>query len=105
VDLTRENVNEVVDRHGFVGEIDSLSLDLDGVDYWIWQALTVVNPRVVVIEYLDILGPDRSRTEVEIEACFSHGKSATARDVGFQKWSTCPRSRSDKWRCQEPCRR
>jgi hypothetical protein len=60
--ITRENVNAVVDRHGFVGEIDLLSLDLDGVDYWIWKALTVVNPRVVVLEYQDILGPDRSWT-------------------------------------------
>ena len=28
-----------------------LSIDIDSTDYWIWEALTVINPRVVVIEY------------------------------------------------------
>ena len=44
------------------GEIDLLSLDLDGIDWWILDALTVVGPRVLVIEYQDILGPDRPWT-------------------------------------------
>ena len=60
--VTRESINELISGNGFVGEIDLLSLDLDGVDYWIWKAITVVNPRVVVLEYNDILGPDRAWT-------------------------------------------
>lgn len=60
--IARDNVNNVVRSHGFEGPIDLLSLDLDGVDYWIWEALTVVEPRVVVVEYQDILGPERSWT-------------------------------------------
>jgi hypothetical protein len=60
--ITRENVNEIVANAGFAGEIDLLSLDMDGVDYWIWEALEVVNPRVVVLEYQDILGPDVALT-------------------------------------------
>lgn len=39
-----------------------VSLDLDGVDYWIWDALTAIQPRVVILEYQDILGPDDSLT-------------------------------------------
>ncbi|MCX5829848.1 MAG: hypothetical protein NTV58_17915, partial [Deltaproteobacteria bacterium] len=27
-----------------------MSMDIDGNDYWIWDALTVVEPRVVIIE-------------------------------------------------------
>lgn len=60
--ITRDNVNEIMVSQGFGGEIDLLSLDLDGVDYWIWKALTACSPRVVVLEYQDILGPERSWT-------------------------------------------
>ena len=49
--VTRENVPALIQEHGFAGEIDVLSLDLDGVDFWVWQALDCIKPRVVVIEY------------------------------------------------------
>lgn len=48
--VTRENVNALVRDAGLQGEIDLLSIDLDGYDYWIWDALEVVRPRVVIIE-------------------------------------------------------
>ena len=48
--LTRENVNDVVLGAGFEGEIDLLSVDVDGNDYWLWDALECVNPRLVVVE-------------------------------------------------------
>lgn len=60
--ITRENINVLISEAGFAGDIDLLILDLDGVDYWILEALNVVRPRVVVVEYQDILGPDRSVT-------------------------------------------
>ena len=49
--ITRENINELFIKCGFEGEIDLLSIDIDGNDYHIWQAINVVRPRVVVIEY------------------------------------------------------
>lgn len=60
--LTRENVNAVIRDAGYSGEIDLLSLDIDGVDYWLWEALQVVAPRIVVLEYNHLLGPDASRS-------------------------------------------
>jgi hypothetical protein len=60
--VTRDNVNDLLTSNRLAGDIDLLSLDLDGVDYWIWNAITAVSPRVVVVEYQDILGPDRSWT-------------------------------------------
>lgn len=60
--VTRDGVNDLLTANGFAGGIDLLSLDLDGVDYWIWEAVTAVSPRVVVLEYQDILGPDRRWT-------------------------------------------
>ncbi|MEM7118207.1 MAG: hypothetical protein AAF614_37615 [Chloroflexota bacterium] len=49
--ITAENVNDLIAKNGFGGEIDLFSLDMDGVDYWIWKALTCIQPRVVVVEY------------------------------------------------------
>lgn len=60
--LTLGNVNQVIEDHGFTGEVDLLSIDVDGVDYWLWDAINVVTPRVVVVEYQDILGPNLSLT-------------------------------------------
>jgi hypothetical protein len=60
--ITRENVNELLKQNGFVGPVDLLSLDLDGVDYWIWQAIEVIRPRVVIAEVQCIWGADRSVT-------------------------------------------
>lgn len=60
--ITRATVNDLITTNGFAGDIDLLSLDLDGVDYWIWEAIEAVTPRVVVLEYQDILGPERTWT-------------------------------------------
>jgi hypothetical protein len=49
--ITRDNVNDLVRQAGLEGPIDFFSLDMDGVDYWIWEALEVVQPRVVVVEF------------------------------------------------------
>ncbi|HVG23371.1 MAG TPA: hypothetical protein VND45_04395 [Thermoanaerobaculia bacterium] len=58
--ITRDNVNEIITSNGISGEIDLLCIDIDGNDYWIWDAINAVTPSVVLIEYQDILGPDRS---------------------------------------------
>ena len=60
--ITMENVDALVEEHGFSGEVDLLSLDLDGVDYWIWKGLTNVAPRVVVAEFNWGWGSDESMT-------------------------------------------
>ncbi|MCS6815611.1 MAG: hypothetical protein NZ772_18820, partial [Cyanobacteria bacterium] len=60
--VTAEAVNDLITQHGFAGDIDLLSLDLDGVDYWIWRAITCVNPRVVVVEFNNLWGADQAVT-------------------------------------------
>src|SRR5262249_15839571 len=35
--ITAENVNELISRGGVSGDVDLLSLDIDGNDYWIWK--------------------------------------------------------------------
>lgn len=48
--VTAENINALVSDAGLNSEIDVLSIDIDGNDYWIWKALNVITPNVVIIE-------------------------------------------------------
>jgi hypothetical protein len=58
--VTAENINTIFSQTGFVGEIDTLCIDIDFNDYWVWKAIEVVTPRVVVIEYNCALRPPLS---------------------------------------------
>jgi len=55
-----ENINDLILENGCEGEIDLLSIDIDGNDYWIWEAITACSPRLVIIEYNSLFGPDRA---------------------------------------------
>lgn len=48
--ITAENIDEIIAGH-FQGEIGMLCVDIDGNDYYIWDAIRTVNPQLVVIEY------------------------------------------------------
>lgn len=48
--VTAENINKLVEDAGLSGDIDVLSIDIDGNDYWVWNALEQVSPNVVIIE-------------------------------------------------------
>ena len=60
--ITRENINQLLRENEMQGEIDLLSIDIDGIDYWVWQAIDAISPRVVVVEYQCIWGPEKSVT-------------------------------------------
>ena len=49
--ITTDNSNELIGKERIIGMIDLLSIDIDGNDYHIWETITCVKPRVVVIEY------------------------------------------------------
>lgn len=48
--ITAENINQLLRTYEVPQEFDLLSIDIDGNDYWVWQAISH-RPRVVVIEY------------------------------------------------------
>ena len=60
--VTADNVNQLIEQAGFGGEIGVLSIDVDGVDYWLWRAVRAVSPRLVVIEYNASFGVPRAVT-------------------------------------------
>lgn len=72
--ISRENVNDMLRTHGFTGELDFLSMDIDGVDYWVWEALTACSPRVMALEYNWLFGSERAVT-VPYDSDFEIGVS------------------------------
>lgn len=49
--ITVENADALISELARSQELDLLSIDIDTIDYWIWQAIRTVKPRLVVIEY------------------------------------------------------
>lgn len=75
--VTAESVDSLIRGYGFDGEIDLLSLDMDGNDYWVWKAMESVSPRVVVAEYTWTWGPTESKS-VPYKADFTNPPRASA---------------------------
>ena len=58
--VTRENIDELITAAGFAGPLGILSIDIDGNDYWVWDAIKSVDPAIVICEYNPILGDMRA---------------------------------------------
>jgi hypothetical protein len=54
------NIRDLFDRGHVPDQIDVLSIDIDSFDYWLWQAVDWISPRLVVIEYNASFGPGRA---------------------------------------------
>ena len=57
--ITRGNVNQLIETQNFSEDVGLLHIDLDGNDYYIWKAINVIRPIVVIVEYNSIFGPNR----------------------------------------------
>ena len=55
-------VNRLLEKTGFAGEVDFMSIDIDSIDYWLLDAIEVTQARVLVMEYNAHFGPDRTVT-------------------------------------------
>jgi hypothetical protein len=60
--VTRENINALIGGAGIQGDIGLLSIDIDGNDYWLMEAIEVISPRIVIVEYNSHFGPDHAIT-------------------------------------------
>ncbi|MGZ6315219.1 MAG: hypothetical protein ACXWNI_06290 [Candidatus Limnocylindrales bacterium] len=56
--ITRDNINKTIAGAGISGDIGILSIDIDGNDYWVLEAIDVVSPRILIAEYNSTFGPD-----------------------------------------------
>jgi hypothetical protein len=55
--VTKDNINDLLASNGIAGDIGLLSVDVDGNDYWIWQAIDTISARIVICEYNSQFGP------------------------------------------------
>ena len=54
--VTRENINALIKAE----DLDVLSIDVDGMDFWLWKAFDRTQPRLVVMEYNASFGGEES---------------------------------------------
>jgi hypothetical protein len=54
--ITKENINQLIIASGLIDEIGILSVDIDGNDYWVWQAINCIKPQIVIAEYNSAFG-------------------------------------------------
>lgn len=60
--ITKDNINQLISEESFEKNIGLLHIDIDGNDYWIWKALKVVEPVIMILEYNSIFGYERAIT-------------------------------------------
>jgi len=57
--ITAENIESIFQELKVPVEFDLLSIDIDGNDYWVWEAIKQYRPRVVVAEYNAFFGSEQ----------------------------------------------
>jgi len=68
--IDRENINQIITENGFAGELGILSIDIDGNDYWVMEAINCVNPSIIICEYNPIFG-DKYPITIPYDSSFS----------------------------------
>jgi hypothetical protein len=71
--IDRDNINELIRAAGIEGDIGLLSVDIDGNDYWVLEAIDVVSPRILVTEYNSVFGAEAAVT-VPYDPAFVRGE-------------------------------
>ncbi len=90
--ITAENINSLFEKYAVPGEFDLLSIDIDGQDFHVWNALSdKYKPRVVVIEtnyeifsHIDVV--QKYDVNWQWDGTHRHGSSILAlRNLGLKK--------------------
>jgi len=72
--ITKDNINSIISSNGIAGDIGILSVDIDGIDYWVWNEISCINPRIVICEYNSLFGANHAVT-VPYDEKFQIGKA------------------------------
>jgi len=60
--VTRENVDSLIADWAANQEIGLLHIDVDGNDYWLWEAIICTSPSICIMEYNALFGSERAIT-------------------------------------------
>ena len=67
--ITKDNISTLLEGSGFDKDVGILSIDIDGMDYWVAGSLMNWSPRILIMEYNSVFGEDRAIV-VPYEASF-----------------------------------
>lgn len=54
--ITKDNINQLIADYTTIEDIGLLSVDIDGNDYWVLEAINVIKPRILICEYNSVFG-------------------------------------------------
>jgi hypothetical protein len=60
--ITRDNIEELLEKSGFDYDLGLLHIDLDGNDYFVLEAINKYSPRILICEFNAVFGPERKIT-------------------------------------------
>lgn len=60
--IDRDNIGDLLARSGFDRDLGILSVDIDGVDYFVLEKVTDWRPAIIIVEYNPVFGYDRALT-------------------------------------------
>jgi hypothetical protein len=72
--VTKENIDGLISGYTDCRDIGLLSVDIDGNDYWVWEAIGSISPRIVTCEYNSAFGPTEKVT-VPYDPAFVRGRA------------------------------
>ena len=93
--IDRDNINGLIRGAGVEGDIGILSIDLDGNDLWILEAIDVVSPRILILEYNATFGPEAAVT-VPYDPSFVRGQKHPSNLYWGASLAALTRSAQDK---------
>ncbi len=72
--IDRGNINGLLAGAGLGAEPGLLHIDLDGNDYWVWEAIEGIAPVIVIVEYNSHFGRERA-ISVPYDPAFDRGRA------------------------------
>jgi len=60
--IDKDNINDLIREMNVPKKVGLLSLDIDGIDYWVLKELTCLDPAIIICEYNSLFGAKKSIT-------------------------------------------
>ena len=96
--ITKDNINQLLEKNEMTSDIGLLSIDIDGNDYYVWQSIDIIKPVIVVVEFNAVLGdvhsitvpynPDFFRTKAHYSNLYFGASLMALIDLGKEKGYT-----------------